>query len=292
MAMVRRRDKRVKSVAAGYPGGKAGLGIYHRIINEIPPHDIYIELFLGGGSIMYYKRPARFDVGVDINSDTIADARPYLGWAQLHTGCGLDYLRHLLAWQWKREGKTNAGASRQTKRHRPSYHFPDPVAAIGGAAGSPRIVVYADPPYVMSTRRSTSRIYEHEVTDQTHDGQDESWHRSLLNLLNSLSCHVLLSGYESDLYKKLLPDKKWRAISYSAPIRGGKVATEFLWCNFPKPSELHDYRYLGKNRRERERIKRKINRWKLKLNGMPDLERYAILGAIQAANFSKESIKL
>ena len=32
--------------------------------------------------------------------------------------------------------------------------------------------------------------------------------------------------------------------------------TEYLWCNYPAPMALHDYRYLGKDFRERERIKR------------------------------------
>lgn len=32
-----------------YKGGKAGAGVYQQIINQIPPHDVYIEPFLGGG---------------------------------------------------------------------------------------------------------------------------------------------------------------------------------------------------------------------------------------------------
>ena len=47
--------------------------------------------------------------------------------------------------------------------------------------------------------------------------------------------------------------------------------------------ELHDYRYLGMNRRERERIKRKKQRFTNKLLNMPALERYAILAAIREA---------
>ena len=30
-----------------YPGGKNGAGIYQRIINHMPPHETYIEAFLG-----------------------------------------------------------------------------------------------------------------------------------------------------------------------------------------------------------------------------------------------------
>lgn len=299
---MRRRDERPKSVAAGYPGGKAGSGIYQRIINQIPPHEIYVEPFLGGGAIMYHKRRALLDVGVDINSDTIAHSQNYLFWGELHVGDGLEYLHWLLGWHIEAAQGRSAGNRRQEHGRRPNRvsargqtlpakerrqqkqrPFPDPVAQLGGTA-DPRIVVYCDPPYLRSSRRSKESIYLYEASDLTHDGKDEGWHIQLLNALNALPFPVLLSGYQSGLYRKMLKAPKWRAISYQAPIRGGNVATEYLWCNFPQPRELHDYRYLGENRRERERVKRKKNRWTAKLKAMPDLERYAMLGALQETN--------
>ena len=56
--------------------------------------------------------------------------------------------------------------------------------------------------------------------------------------------------------------------------------------NYPAPLELHDYRYLGKNFRERERIKRKKQRWMARLRTMPDLERYALMEAVAALRSS------
>ena len=32
-----------------YPGGKSGSGVYQKLINLMPPHDVHIEPFLGGG---------------------------------------------------------------------------------------------------------------------------------------------------------------------------------------------------------------------------------------------------
>jgi hypothetical protein len=58
--------------------------------------------------------------------------------------------------------------------------------------------------------------------------------------------------------------------------------------NYPTPVALHDYRYLGDNFRERERIKRKANRWVAKLQNMPVLERQALLSAIDTHNRTKQ----
>lgn len=40
-----------------YPGGKGGAGVYQTIINNIPPHDTYIETHLGGGNILSASGP-------------------------------------------------------------------------------------------------------------------------------------------------------------------------------------------------------------------------------------------
>ena len=60
------------------------------------------------------------------------------------------------------------------------------------------------------------------------------------------------------------------------------MATEWIWMNYPPPVELHDYRYLGDNFRERERIKKRTKRWVARLKKMPVLERKAFLSAISS----------
>jgi DNA adenine methylase len=60
------------------------------------------------------------------------------------------------------------------------------------------------------------------------------------------------------------------------------MADELLWCNFPEPVELHDYRYLGRDFRERERIARRRRRWLARLAKMPVLERQALVSALLA----------
>jgi len=58
-----------------YPGGKAGAGVSQRIINLMPPHDVYIEPFLGDAAVMRAKRPARLNVGCDLDPES-----PGLAW--------------------------------------------------------------------------------------------------------------------------------------------------------------------------------------------------------------------
>ena len=130
-------------------------------------------------------------------------------------------------------------------------------------------LVYCDPPYLPETRKS-GPLYRFEMVQADHE--------RLLKMLQLLPCQVMISGYHSDLYAQALRD--WQTVTFQAMTRGGTPATEWLWYNFQPPQALHDYRYLGRNFRERERIKRKTMRWKARLLKMPDLERQALLAAL------------
>ncbi len=81
------------------------------------------------------------------------------------------------------------------------------------------VLIYADPPYLLSTRTTSS--YKHEMSDQDH-----------IELLETLLEHpgpVLLSGYENDLYNDYL--KGWRKESKSAKAEAGASRQEILWIN-------------------------------------------------------------
>lgn len=140
-------------------------------------------------------------------------------------------------------------------------------------------LIYCDPPYLFETRKSQSDLYKYEY--------DENDHIQLLNFLDSLKCFVMISGYESDLYSKLLKKEKWRLFTFNSMTRKG-VRTEALWCNFnPDKYIKHDYSYIGSNFRERERIKNKTKRWINNLDKLPMDERNCILANI-TDNFGLE----
>jgi DNA adenine methylase len=222
-----------------YPASKSASGVYQAIINQLPPHQVYIEPFLGSGSIMRLKKPAPGSIGIDIDKDLIRTWKATYCIYQDIPGLTLIW-DDALSWL-------------------SSHPIPDDA------------LIYLDPPYLMSTRRSRTKIYTNELTDQQHD--------QLLQIIRSLSCSVAISGYASSMYCEALRD--WRLITLPSRTRGDTSALEHLWMNYAEPIELHDYRYLGGNCRERERIKRKQARWKQRLQTMPALERHAMLSVIQ-----------
>ncbi|EQD76907.1 phage DNA methylase, partial [mine drainage metagenome] len=130
-----------------------------------------------------------------------------------------------------------------------------------------RELVYCDPPYLHSTR-SSERRYRFEYQERDHI--------ELLGLLKSLPCRVMLSGYPSALYEESLAS--WRTLELQVMNQGG-VRTEKVWFNF-RPERVHWARYTGKNHTDRQRIKRKAERWGGRYRDLPPGERLAVLAAL------------
>src|SRR5205085_1589711 len=100
----------------------------------------------------------------------------------------------------------------------------------------------------------------------------------IILLIRGLNANVMISGYDHPLYNGRLDG--WRRHEFTGQTRGG-ARTEVVWMNYPEPVELHDYRYLGKDYREREDIQRQQKRWIAKLQDMPLQRRYALIQALQ-----------
>lgn len=62
-----------------YFGGKGAAGVVHRIINQIPRHDIFVSGFLGRCSVMQFKAAASRNIGFDLDAAVIAEWRDVEG---------------------------------------------------------------------------------------------------------------------------------------------------------------------------------------------------------------------
>ncbi|WP_140920806.1 DNA adenine methylase [Limnobaculum xujianqingii] len=132
-----------------------------------------------------------------------------------------------------------------------------------------RVQLYCDPPYLPCTRTSRAR-YRHEYTEKDHV--------DLLKILRLLpdNVNIILSGYPSRMYDDLLPG--WRTHEYQSMTRGG-VRTEKLWMNFSEGA-VYSHQFAGKNYIDRQRIKRKAERWARNYKALPPDEQLAIMAAL------------
>lgn len=129
-------------------------------------------------------------------------------------------------------------------------------------------LVYADPPYLAETRRR-AKVYRHDYSTADHE--------RLLSVLISLPCSVMLSGYDSAMYRDLLAD--WRCISFAAKTHVD-VRQEWVWLNFDPPATLHDASHLGATYRERQTIKRRCARMVDRFGRMDPVERNQVLAML------------
>jgi len=81
---------------------------------------------------------------------------------------------------------------------------------------------YADPPYLPETRTAhDTKGYRHEMTLEDH--------RQLAEVLHSVRGMVILSGYDSPLYRELYAD--WRVATCATWGEGAVSRTECLWIS-------------------------------------------------------------
>jgi DNA adenine methylase len=282
-----------------YPGGKDGSGVWQGIVNQIPPHDVWISAFAGDCAVTRHIRPAAVSLLLDLDAEVLGRwiRRQRPSTSLLHDDC-VQWLRFAFGLNCLQEPQPDCataaadagigggqshgagiGGARADWRPGAVAFFRGLVPAAAGVGGSgdgvsgdgrstPRVFVYADPPYLPKTR-AKDRVYRHEL--------DENQHRELLRTLLRLPCCVLIHGYPSQMYSDALGT--WRTWTYRAMTRGG-LRAEQIWCNYPQPVRLHDYSQVGSNKRQRERIRRRCRNWAAGLARAGTLERGAILQAL------------
>ena len=269
-----------------YAGGKDAPGVWQRVINQVTPHDVFVSAFAGDCAVSRHIRHARSMVLIDKDASVISSWESRR-WEGLRLVCGdaIIWLQVTFRLKSRIPGIPTApghaamkggASSLPTWRPGAADVFRDMVPEldsglidkVGVRPPPPRVFVYLDPPYLLSTR-TKKRIYDHELSTDDH--------HQLLVLVRQLPCHVLIHGYPSNLYSQMLSD--WRSFTFLAQTRGGQ-RTEQVWCNYPDPVELHDYAHVGENRRVRERINRRRRNWYAALKRVGPHERGAILQAL------------
>lgn len=61
-----------------YSGGKNGSGVFQRLICMMPPHKVYVEMFLGSGAILRRKKPADLSLAYELDRATIREVAKHL----------------------------------------------------------------------------------------------------------------------------------------------------------------------------------------------------------------------
>jgi DNA adenine methylase len=226
--------------STSYFGGKSGSGTYQTIINQIPPHRLYVEGFAGMAGIFRKKIKAQENLLIDRDRSVIHRLiKAGVSTTDLYEGSFFQVAQDFIADLDKED-----------------------------------TFIYLDPLYPLESRKSGTK-YKFELTAYEH------CHLLKLICKEFQNAKIAISTYPNNVYKAWLEEHGWRMIEFESQTRHGK-ATEQLWMNYPEPTELHDYRYLGTDYRERERITRKLKRWEAKFEDLSPLEKRAMIARLTA----------
>ena len=247
-----------------YPGAKNRIANW--IIEYIPSHKVYCEPFLGSGAVFFNKKPCYNEILNDldydvynffkvlrINPEALAKAislTPYsrteyeeaygrseiddLERARLFAvkcwqgfGCGNKYkngFRRGLgitspnpAKAWNGLPETLLLAAERIKNAQ--IEKTDAIKLIKGLHGRD-VFIYVDPPYLQSTRKKY--LYNHEMDDEQHI--------HLLKALTDSDCKIMISGYDNELYEKIL--KNWNKATKNTTAECSARRTETIWMNY------------------------------------------------------------
>jgi len=92
----------------------------------------------------------------------------------------------------------------------------------------PGTFFYCDPPYELRMRKY-KKWYNHEFEDKDH--------KKMVEILNNVEGKVMISGYESDMYKKLLSGWYFVKLQQRGHSRKKEKIQECIWMNYDPDNE-------------------------------------------------------
>ena len=264
----------MKRAVIKYPGAKWRIAEW--IISHFPEHHSYLEPFFGSGAVLFNKRRSPIETVNDLDGDVVnlflqirenteqlAEAiywTPYAraeyerAWAAQRTeadpfrravdfyirmmmGRGFRTTGEKVGWKNDVQGREAAYAAgywcktpdairQAAERLRKVQIECRPAVELIRRFNFPNVLIYADPPYMMETRHGAQ--YRNEMTDCQHE--------ELLKVLKDHRGPVVLSGYDNNLYRRMLSGWHRESIQERAQTGGRRV--EYIWMNFEPPGQL------------------------------------------------------
>lgn len=251
-----------------YYGGK--LAVADRIVSVLPPHQHYVEPFAGSLAVLLAKPQARMETVNDLDRQLVTFWRMLREQpAELHrlamltphsrtehleayTAADNDMETARRVWVTLTQGRSGtlrktgwryyvnpAGSSISLPAYLEAYRDRLAAAAeriaevslecrpaleiIAAYGQHDDVLLYVDPPYLRATRNGTN--YRHEMPD-------EAQHRELAEALLEARAAVVLSGYDSPLYRDLYAGWDRHEIATGTGQGGSyEQRTEVLWSN-------------------------------------------------------------
>lgn len=256
-----------------YPGAKWGMA--KKIVDMMPQHRSYLEPFFGSGAVLFNKEPSAIETVNDMDGDVVnffrvlrerpaelarlIELTPYARdvFDDAHKNRGGDPLerayrfavRSRMGHGYKTYSKT--GWKMDVYARERSYcvdcwnNMPEgireaaqrlknvqienrPAIDLIRKFNRDNVLIYADPPYLLSKRGG--KQYRHEMTEREHE--------ELLKVLLNHKGFVILSGYESELYERVL--QGWSRVTHKAYNQNSERREEVLWCNFDLPCVIQE----------------------------------------------------
>ncbi len=251
------------------------------LLELIPKHNLYIEPFFGGGNMFFSKPPSKMEIINDLSDNifslykVIADENKYkqlqhrLELTPYHAKFRDDYKQKLnekltiedRAFYYLYVNRTSfngVGGFSCTKLvrnnmirsvsdylslipHLEEIHNRLRYAVVENKNAleliqkydDSDVFFYLDLPYVQSTRRSNQK-YMIEMSDEDHE--------RMINLILKSKAKIMLSGYDNEIYNKLV-ENEWNRLELESP-NSCSDATEFVWINYDIPHDTKDIKEI------------------------------------------------
>jgi DNA adenine methylase len=256
-------DTTIKRPALRYFGGKWNLAPW--IISYFPPHANYVEPCGGAASVLLQKTPSDLETFNDLDDrvinffrvmreqpDELIRLLQFTPWSrsefeycQQDSDIPLEQARRFFVLCWQSISKPG-GYWRSMYDYTPrprsapsdgieiehlylvaerfkkvQIEHKDALEVIQQYDNA-NALIYFDPPYVASTR-TNQKMYRYET--------DVEFHREAAEILDQAKGFVVVSGYESELYRDLYEQRGWHRFNSNSVATNGAKRIESLWLN-------------------------------------------------------------